>query len=107
MLAYHNNSSLKENLLKELKKHKEADQLTQGYFTNSKGTKFRGCSIGCVLHIASEDIVNWKNINLEKVERAYGIPVWLTDFHETLLSGRHSMQHSNGQKCSFLHLTSG
>lgn len=84
MLTYHNNPLLKETLLKKLKQHKEADQLVQGYFTNNGERQFRGCSIGCVLRIANEDIVNWKILNLEKVERAYGIPIWLADFHETL-----------------------
>lgn len=75
LTAYHGDPGLKEQTLKKIRAHQQADQIIQGYYWE-KGDDgvFRGCAVGCLL----ED----PDGGHERYETEFGIPVqlaWLED----------------------------
>lgn len=74
-LAYLNDPALKAATLTKIEKHRELDQIVQGYYWNEdEDGVFRGCAVGCLL----ED----PDGGHERYETEFGIPVqlaWLED----------------------------
>lgn len=64
MIAYHNDPTVKADILEQLRRHREADELIQNesYWADGKG-----CAVGCTLHSS----------NHEEYEPRFGIPVEL------------------------------
>ena len=44
------NKNLKENLLNEIRRHREADQITQGIYGDPKNSARGFCAVGCAIH---------------------------------------------------------
>jgi hypothetical protein len=73
--TYHNNPLLKNEIVKRMAEHVEADTLVQGSYWNERSHK--GCNIGCVLH--SDD----HSLFPERL----GLPVWMAHLHDRMHEG--------------------
>jgi len=70
MLAYHNDQTIKTNILAQLQAHYDADEIVKGrYWQNGKG-----CAVGCTVH--SDDHADY--------ERLFGIPQALAHLEEEI-----------------------
>jgi hypothetical protein len=77
----------KKDLLKEIEKHRKADQIVQGTYGKKNG-QWRGCAVGCSIH----SINNLKNTryqtgNHSVYEKELGIPEWLARLEDTIFEG--------------------
>jgi hypothetical protein len=73
MRAYHNDPSIKADILAQLAAHRAADQLVRGqYWENGKG-----CAVGCTIH--SGDHLEY--------ETRFGIPVVLARIEDRIFEG--------------------
>jgi hypothetical protein len=73
MLAYHNDPTIKEQILAQLQAHHDADEFVKGvYWENGKG-----CAVGCTLH--SDDHLEY--------ESRFGIPVSVAHLIDALYEG--------------------
>jgi hypothetical protein len=72
MLAYHNDPAVKAAILAQLARHREADELVQGYYGYWQDGK--GCAVGCTLH--SSDHMEY--------ETRFGIPVMLARLEDCI-----------------------
>ncbi|CAN5549506.1 hypothetical protein BH09VER1_BH09VER1_24930 [soil metagenome] len=52
LIAYNNDPTLKNSLLKEVEKHRKADRIVQGSYGDSSAAlrEFRGCAVGCSIY---------------------------------------------------------
>jgi len=70
MLAYHNDETIKTNILTQLQAHYDADEIIQGrYWEDGKG-----CAVGCTIH--SDDHASY--------EPLFGIPRGLARLKDTI-----------------------
>ena len=74
MLAYHNDPSIKAEILAELAAHRAADSLVQGYGYWKDG---KGCAVGCTLK-------SGKHI---EYETRFGIPIALARLEDVIFEG--------------------
>lgn len=74
LIAYHGDPKIKTAILKQLAKHRKADQLVQGYGYWDDG---RGCAVGCTLH----------SDNHSEYETRFGIPVVLPRLKDRIFDG--------------------
>ena len=74
MLAYHSDTSIKRDILKQLRNHAKADELIQGQgWSNGKG-----CAVGCTMHEYPAHT---------KYETAFGIPQMLARLEDEIFEG--------------------
>jgi hypothetical protein len=84
MRAFENTVITKEELLKELRWHKDQDNFAKGnYFIDGKG-----CAVGCSL----ESVARLKNIKLsysnhKEYEKLFNIPEWLAFLEDRIFEG--------------------
>ena len=71
MLAYHNDPTIKSDILAQLAKHRAADELVQGYGYWQDG---KGCAVGCTLY--SGDHMEY--------ETRFGIPVMIARLEDCI-----------------------
>jgi hypothetical protein len=86
MTSFHNNQALKESMVKEIEKHRKADQILQGTYGVENG-KWKGCAVACSLR--SLDIIQGKETktqydNHKRYETDLGIPEWLARLEDTI-----------------------
>ena len=74
MLAYHNDNNLKQSVLAEMRDHKEADELVQGYGYWEDG---KGCAVGCLI----------KGNDHQEYESKFGIPAQLARLEDSIFEG--------------------
>ena len=73
MLAYHNDPQLKQQILEQLQRHYDADEIVKGqYWENGKG-----CAVGCTLHTDQHN----------EYETRFGIPVRLAHLEDVIFEG--------------------
>jgi len=73
MQAYHNDPMIKENLIKQLQAHYDADEIIKGvYWKDGKG-----CSIGCAIHSDDHKLY----------EERFNIPEWLAKLQDSIFEG--------------------
>ncbi|MFT3987230.1 hypothetical protein [Aestuariivirga sp.] len=73
LIAYHNDPSIKDGILAQLRGHAAADQLVKDqYWQNGKG-----CAVGCTIH--GRDHMEY--------EPRFGIPVMLARLEDTIFEG--------------------
>ena len=84
LLSYNNDTKLKKNLIREMQKHRKADQFVKGTYGKDNGL-FKGCSVGCAVHslnrIKKTTIAYNDHLELSK---AMGCPEWLWRLNDTL-----------------------
>jgi len=70
MLAYHNDPQLKQQILQQLQRHYDADEIVKGqYWQDGKG-----CAVGCTLHTDQH----------KEYETRFGIPVRLAHLEDII-----------------------
>jgi hypothetical protein len=74
LLAFHNDPAIKKKYLDRVRKHREADQLVQGYGYWQDG---KGCAVGCTLHSGKHS----------DYPRLLGIPEVLSYLQDRLFEG--------------------
>ena len=73
MLAYHNDPQLKKQILEQLQRHYDADEIVKGrYWQNGKG-----CAVGCTLYSNQH----------KEYESRFGIPEILAHLEDTIFEG--------------------
>ena len=73
LLSFHNDPAIKEQYMKRVRAHAQADELIQGqYWKNGKG-----CAVGCTIH----------GNNHAAYETELGLPEWLARLEDTLFEG--------------------
>ena len=73
MKAYLNDQKIKEDILAQLKSHREADQIIKGkYWQNGKG-----CAVGCTIHSGDHT----------EYETRFGIPAALAHIEDKIFQG--------------------
>ena len=73
MIAYHNDTKIKADILSQLQEHAAADQIVKGqYWQDGKG-----CAVGCTIH--SSDHMEY--------EARFGIPVMLARLEDCIFEG--------------------
>jgi hypothetical protein len=98
MRAFENTVITKEELLKELRWHKDQDNFAKGnYFIDGKG-----CAVGCSL----ESVARLKNIKLsysnhKEYEKLFNIPEWLAYLEDRIFEGV-SMERSKLWSIEFI-----
>lgn len=94
MLSYKNDSTLKADLVSEMKKHRKQDALIKGSYSANNGI-FKGCAVGCAvqslnvkrgLHIAHDDHA--------ALAEASGNPEWLYRLADHLFENLPKPQNS-------------
>jgi hypothetical protein len=86
MTSFHNNQALKDLMVKEVEKHRKADQILQGTYGEENG-KWKGCAVACSLR--SLDIIQGKKTKTKyndhkRYETDLGIPEWLARLEDTI-----------------------
>lgn len=84
MLSYNNDPELKKKFVKEVKWHKDQDNLLQGAY--AKDGKY--CAVGCA--IESLNKLNGKHYDHSDhsvYEKELGVPEWLARLEDTLFEG--------------------
>jgi hypothetical protein len=84
LLAYHNNPELKAFLLRELRRHREADRLIKGVYWR----RGKGCAVGCTLEAVRRfngGAVNHSNHAL--YETLLGIPQMVAQIEDCIFEG--------------------
>ena len=78
----------KEVLLKEIKKHRLADEIVQGTYGKKQGDKFLACGVGCSIHsINAIRGKRYQTSNHKVYETELGIPEWLARLEDTIFEG--------------------
>jgi hypothetical protein len=73
MQAYHNDQTIKENLINQLQAHYDADEIIKGvYWKDGKG-----CSIGCAIHSDDHKLY----------EEKFNIPEWMAILQDSIFEG--------------------
>jgi hypothetical protein len=89
MLSYHNDAQLKEDFIREIRKHREADAIEQGHYGRQNGT-WKGCAVACSLRslaiVKGEDLREKYNDH-KRYETDLGIPEWLARLEDTIFEG--------------------
>ena len=71
MLAYHNDPQLKKEILEQLQRHYDADEIVKGqYWENGKG-----CAVGCTLHTDQH----------KEYETRFGMPVRVAHLEDVIV----------------------
>ena len=84
MKSFNGEVALKEDLIDEMKKHQEADDLIKGTYSEMSG-KFLGCAIGCsVQSLITRRGVSIKHDDHKALGDAIGSPEWLMRLQDTL-----------------------
>lgn len=50
MQAYKNDPRLKKDFLAEVERHRKADMIIKGTYSEGSGKNWRGCAVGCSIH---------------------------------------------------------
>ena len=74
LIAYHNNPTIKTDILAVLERHRAADELVQGYGYWQDG---KGCAVGCTIN-------SGRHI---EYEARFGIPVHLARMEDCIFEG--------------------
>lgn len=74
MQAFNNDPNLKAGLLREVQKHRLADQIVKGSYGEFEDGKFLGCAVGCSIH--SYNLLTGQTLRTSehKVYEQFGIP---------------------------------
>lgn len=86
MQTFFNNPQLKANLLEEIKKHQEADEIAQGVYEKIENGKLKLCAVGCSLY--SLNTHYGKNVSTSDhnaYETELGIPLILGTIYKVTL----------------------
>jgi hypothetical protein len=84
MKTFKNNPQLKKDLLRELRKHRKADEIIQGvYWEDGKGCAV-GCSIQSLKDIKHKD---FDNADHSLYETELGLPEWLAQLEDRIFEG--------------------
>jgi len=73
LLAYHGKKSIKTNILKQLQKHHDADELVKGQYWEGG----KGCAVGCTIYSS----------NHSEYEPRFGIPQMLAKLEDRIFEG--------------------
>lgn len=80
--------SLKDKMVAETIKHREADQIVQGTYGQTEDGKWRGCAVGCAIHslnkIKKKDL---KTSDHTLYETYLGIPKAIARLEDTIFEG--------------------
>ena len=85
--SFNGDTKLKEVLLKEIIRHRKADQIIQGSY-GENGDNFKGCAVGCSIH--SLNVKFGKNYNPSDhtvYEKELGMPEWLARLEDKIFEG--------------------
>src|SRR3990167_9343549 len=89
MLTYKNDTKLKTAMIKEVGKHRKADQILQGTYGKQNG-QWKGCAVACSLRslaiIQGEELMEDYNQH-SRYETGLGIPEWLARLEDTIFEG--------------------
>ena len=86
-LSFHNDTQLKDDLLQEVKRHEELDQIVQGYYGRENG-KWTGCAVGCSIHSLNK--LRGKNYSYSDhsvYPKEFGIPEILARLQDRIFEG--------------------
>jgi hypothetical protein len=86
--AYKNDPKLKSSLLKEIEKHRKADEIIQGTYGKHDGSKFKACAVGCSIYSLGQ--IQGKTYSTSDhfvYETELGIPEWLARLEDTIFEG--------------------
>lgn len=87
--AYHNDPELKKALVREIKKHEEADAIVQGHYGKENGT-WKGCALACSLRslaiVKGEKLVTQYDQH-ERYETDLGVPRILARLEDRIFEG--------------------
>ncbi len=94
LLAYHNDPSLKRDMLAELAEHRKMDQIIKGTYAEGSNGDFKGCAVGCSIHSLNRKRgTKYAYASHEAYEAGFGIPrqlAYLEDrIFENLADGKH------------------
>jgi hypothetical protein len=87
MLAFHGKRTLKVAMLREVRKHENADQIVAGHYGMENG-KWTGCAVGC--SIRSLALIQKRKLDTSDhmlFESEAGVPVMLARLQDTLFEG--------------------
>ena len=87
LLAYHSDPKLKRAMLREVRKHQNADQIVAGTYGKRNG-KWVGCAVGCSIH--SLALIQGRTLDTSNhmlFESEAGVPVMLARLQDVLFEG--------------------
>jgi hypothetical protein len=90
LIAYNGDKKLKASLLKEITKHRKADQIIQGTYGEGKGDNWKGCAVACSvrsLAIAKGEKLGERYADHERYETDLGIPRILARLEDRIFEG--------------------
>lgn len=82
------NQELKDELVAEIIRHREADQIKQGTYGDGEGDNWKGCAVGCA--IRSLNLKKGKNLKTSDhgvYETEFGIPKILARLEDRIFEG--------------------
>ena len=89
MLAYKNDPKLKRGFVREIEKHRKADQIEQGHYGKENGI-WKGCAVACSLRslaILDGEALQTKYGDHALYESKLGIPEWLARLEDRIFEG--------------------
>lgn len=88
LISYLSDEQLKVDLLAEVKRHEELDQIVQGHYGKENG-KWTGCSVGCAIHslnrIRNKDYIEYGDHSI--FEKEFGIPRIIARLNDRIFEG--------------------
>lgn len=88
MNSYLNKPELKVAFVKEIEKHRKADQIIKGTYGKGDSGDWKGCAVGCSIH--SLGIIEGSKLDTSEhslYESKLGIPEWLARLEDTIFEG--------------------
>ena len=73
LISYHNDPKIKDDILEQLKRHYDADEIIKGQYWHEG----KGCAVGCTLHGSSH----------KEYESRFGIPAVLAHLEDRIFEG--------------------
>ncbi len=95
-LSYHNDATLKKDMVEEMAIHKKQDAFIKGTYGHMNG-QFKGCAVGCGIHSLNVR----RNLGIEAFgdhaaySKALGIPEWLARLEDTLFENLPKKEANN------------
>ena len=82
------NQELKDVLVAEIIKHREADQILQGTYEKEVNGIWKYCAVGCAIHSLNTKLgKNYKTNDHTVYETEFGIPVVLANLQDKIFEG--------------------
>ena len=86
--AFKGDKALKALMLKEVEKHRKADQIIQRTYGEEIDGTWKGCAVGCSIHSLNAKLGTKYATNDHSVyETALGIPEWLARLEDGIFEG--------------------